>query len=182
MLTGIWSYSIFSCFQDQVYSSSHTQKPLQTWWAQPFLQSSFLWWWSRWDWTVRYELWALDIHNVVTLCTVEKSLWVQCFNDVHFNWKKHPEKVNDTQIYISTSYDELFNINNVLCVFQFGGLEAIITAVLDEYPDHFSHRRELFVLGLVVVCFLGSLSTLTNVSFSIFILVLNCREKMSTLF
>uniref|UniRef100_A0A3Q2UHI0 Transporter n=1 Tax=Fundulus heteroclitus TaxID=8078 RepID=A0A3Q2UHI0_FUNHE len=45
----------------------------------------------------------------------------------------------------------------------FGGLEAIITAVLDEYPEYFSHRRELFVLGLVVVCFLGSLSTLTNV-------------------
>ncbi|XP_020791109.1 solute carrier family 6 member 4b [Boleophthalmus pectinirostris] len=44
----------------------------------------------------------------------------------------------------------------------FGGLEAIITAVLDEYPEHFSHRRELFVLGLVIVCFLGSLSTLTN--------------------
>uniref|UniRef100_A0A669AZU2 Transporter n=1 Tax=Oreochromis niloticus TaxID=8128 RepID=A0A669AZU2_ORENI len=44
----------------------------------------------------------------------------------------------------------------------FGGLEAIITAVLDEYPDQFYHRRELFVLCLVVVCFLGSLSTLTN--------------------
>uniref|UniRef100_A0A8C1DP63 Transporter n=1 Tax=Cyprinus carpio carpio TaxID=630221 RepID=A0A8C1DP63_CYPCA len=46
--------------------------------------------------------------------------------------------------------------------FFFGGLEAIITAVMDEYPDTLSHRRELFVLGLVVVCFLGSLSTLTN--------------------
>ncbi|KAM8885241.1 solute carrier family 6 member 4b [Spinachia spinachia] len=44
----------------------------------------------------------------------------------------------------------------------FGGLEAIITAVLDEYPEQLGHRRELFVLGLVVVCFLGSLSTLTN--------------------
>uniref|UniRef100_A0A8C2FQ56 Transporter n=1 Tax=Cyprinus carpio TaxID=7962 RepID=A0A8C2FQ56_CYPCA len=44
----------------------------------------------------------------------------------------------------------------------FGGLEAIITAVMDEYPDTLSHRRELFVLGLVVVCFLGSLSTLTT--------------------
>ncbi|RXN30850.1 sodium-dependent serotonin transporter-like protein [Labeo rohita] len=44
----------------------------------------------------------------------------------------------------------------------FGGLEAIITAVMDEYPDTLSHRRELFVLGLVVVCFLGSLSTLTK--------------------
>lgn len=36
--------------------------------------------------------------------------------------------------------------------------------MLDEYPDHLYHRRELFVLCLVVVCFLGSLSTLTNVS------------------
>lgn len=55
-----------------------------------------------------------------------------------------------------------------LCAFwpQFGGLEAIITAVMDEYPDTLSHRRELLVLGLVVVCFLGSLSTLTKVSFS----------------
>ncbi|KAG9339573.1 hypothetical protein JZ751_023464 [Albula glossodonta] len=44
----------------------------------------------------------------------------------------------------------------------FGGLEAIITAVMDEYPEYLSHRRELFVLGLVSVCFLGSLSTLTN--------------------
>lgn len=55
-----------------------------------------------------------------------------------------------------------------VCAFlsQFGGLEAIITAVMDEYPDVLSHRRELFVLGLVVVCFLGSLSTLTKVSFN----------------
>ncbi|XP_056275999.1 solute carrier family 6 member 4b [Pseudoliparis swirei] len=44
----------------------------------------------------------------------------------------------------------------------FGGLEAIITAVLDEYPERFSQRRELLVLVLVIVCFLGSLSTLTN--------------------
>uniref|UniRef100_A0AAQ4QGK4 Transporter n=1 Tax=Gasterosteus aculeatus aculeatus TaxID=481459 RepID=A0AAQ4QGK4_GASAC len=29
----------------------------------------------------------------------------------------------------------------------FGGLEAIITAVLDEYPEQLGHRRELFVLG-----------------------------------
>uniref|UniRef100_A0AAQ4QYM8 Transporter n=1 Tax=Gasterosteus aculeatus aculeatus TaxID=481459 RepID=A0AAQ4QYM8_GASAC len=53
---------------------------------------------------------------------------------------------------------------SLLSCFQdrFGGLEAIITAVLDEYPEQLGHRRELFVLGLVVVCFLGSLSTLTN--------------------
>lgn len=54
-----------------------------------------------------------------------------------------------------------------MCILpQFGGLEAIITAVMDEYPDVLSNRRELFVLGLVVVCFLGSLSTLTKVSFN----------------
>ncbi|KAG2471378.1 SC6A4 protein, partial [Polypterus senegalus] len=44
----------------------------------------------------------------------------------------------------------------------FGGLEAVITAVMDEYPRHLSKRRELFVLVLVIICFLGALSTLTN--------------------
>ncbi|XP_065548962.1 sodium-dependent serotonin transporter-like [Lathamus discolor] len=43
----------------------------------------------------------------------------------------------------------------------FGGLEAVITAVMDEYPQVLAGRRELFVLGLIAVCFLGSLSTLT---------------------
>lgn len=47
---------------------------------------------------------------------------------------------------------------------QFGGLEAVITAVMDEYPQVLAKRRELFVLGLITVCFLGSLSTLTYVS------------------
>lgn len=47
---------------------------------------------------------------------------------------------------------------------QFGGLEAVITAVMDEYPQVLAGRRELFVLGLITVCFLGSLSTLTYVS------------------
>lgn len=69
--------------------------------------------------------------------------------------------------YISDYLRNDYN-SNLVCVFQFGGLEAIITAVLDEFPDHLYHRRELFVLCLVVVCFLGSLSTLTNVSFSHF--------------
>lgn len=62
-------------------------------------------------------------------------------------------------------FTSLLYVLNSFCVFQFGGLEAIITAVLDEFPDHLYHRRELFVLCLVVVCFLGSLSTLTNASF-----------------
>ncbi|RLV99777.1 hypothetical protein DV515_00009395 [Chloebia gouldiae] len=46
----------------------------------------------------------------------------------------------------------------------FGGLEAVITAVMDEYPQVLAGRRELFVLGLITLCFLGSLSTLTYVS------------------
>ena len=45
---------------------------------------------------------------------------------------------------------------------QFGGLEAVITAICDEYPMMRRHR-ELFVLGLVLVCFLGGLPTVTNV-------------------
>ncbi|KTF89047.1 hypothetical protein cypCar_00007940, partial [Cyprinus carpio] len=71
-----------------------------------------------------------------------------------------------------------------VCAFlpKFGGLEAIITAVMDEYPDTLSHRRELFVLGLVVVCFLGSLSTLTTVhkeekicGFNYFLFIFFCK-------
>lgn len=63
---------------------------------------------------------------------------------------------------------QIVHISVFTSLLQFGGLEAIITAVLDEFPDHFYHRRELFVLCLVVVCFLGSLSTLTNVSSLLF--------------
>lgn len=36
--------------------------------------------------------------------------------------------------------------------------------MMDEYPQALAKRRELFVLGLITVCFLGSLSTLTYVS------------------
>ncbi|KAJ8401653.1 hypothetical protein AAFF_G00376240 [Aldrovandia affinis] len=42
----------------------------------------------------------------------------------------------------------------------FAGLEGVITAVLDEFPHVFVKHREWFVLGLVCVCYLGSLSTL----------------------
>lgn len=47
---------------------------------------------------------------------------------------------------------------------QFAGLEGVITAMLDEFPHILAKRREWFVLGLVCVCFLGSLTTLTYVS------------------
>ncbi|XP_067864349.1 solute carrier family 6 member 4a [Heptranchias perlo] len=43
----------------------------------------------------------------------------------------------------------------------FAGLEGVITAVLDEYSETLGKRREWFVLGLVIVCYLGALSTLT---------------------
>ncbi|XP_056139102.1 sodium-dependent serotonin transporter-like [Lampris incognitus] len=43
----------------------------------------------------------------------------------------------------------------------FAGLEGVITAMLDEFPNILSKRREWFVLGLVIVCYLGALSTLT---------------------
>ncbi|KAM7068542.1 sodium-dependent serotonin transporter isoform 3-T3 [Molossus nigricans] len=43
----------------------------------------------------------------------------------------------------------------------FAGLEGVITAVLDEFPHIWSKRRELLVLGVVVICFFGSLTTLT---------------------
>ncbi|XP_063061861.1 solute carrier family 6 member 4a isoform X2 [Engraulis encrasicolus] len=43
----------------------------------------------------------------------------------------------------------------------FAGLEGVITAVLDEFPHLLAKRREWFVLGLVCVCYLGALSTLT---------------------
>lgn len=43
----------------------------------------------------------------------------------------------------------------------FAGLEGVITAMLDEYPHVLVKKREKFVLGLVCVCYLGALSTLT---------------------
>uniref|UniRef100_A0A8D2ZEW8 Transporter n=1 Tax=Scophthalmus maximus TaxID=52904 RepID=A0A8D2ZEW8_SCOMX len=43
----------------------------------------------------------------------------------------------------------------------FAGLEGVITAMLDEFPHILAKRREWFVFGLVCVCYLGALSTLT---------------------
>lgn len=53
----------FCAFKDRAYSSSPTQRPLQTWWARPFSRSSFLWWWSHWDWTARYEMRNLEVFS-----------------------------------------------------------------------------------------------------------------------
>lgn len=48
----------------------------------------------------------------------------------------------------------------------FGGLEAMITALCDEYPRSIGRRRELFVLLLLAGIFLCALPTMTYVSSS----------------
>ncbi|CAL8129654.1 unnamed protein product [Orchesella dallaii] len=44
----------------------------------------------------------------------------------------------------------------------FGGLEAIITALCDEYPNLLGRNREIFVAVLLVFVFIGSLPTCTQ--------------------
>ena len=46
----------------------------------------------------------------------------------------------------------------------FGGLEAVITALCDEYPRVLRRHREVFVAGLVTFLFICSLPTCTYVS------------------
>lgn len=50
-------------------------------------------------------------------------------------------------------------------VFQFVGLEALMTAISDMYPAffHVGHRRKLLLLAICVVCFLIGLSMVTQV-------------------
>lgn len=63
----------------------------------------------------------------------------------------------------------------------FGGLEAVITAICDEYPL-MKRNRELFVLGLVLVCFLGALPTVTNGGQYVINLLDNHAAPISLLF
>lgn len=46
----------------------------------------------------------------------------------------------------------------------FGGLEAMITALCDEYPRAIGRRREIFVLLLLACIYLCALPTMTYVS------------------
>lgn len=46
----------------------------------------------------------------------------------------------------------------------FGGLEAMVTALCDEYPRVLGRRRELFVLVLLIGIYLCALPTTTYVS------------------
>jgi len=45
----------------------------------------------------------------------------------------------------------------------FGGLEAIITALCDEYPGSLGRNRELFVGVLLMLIYIASLPTCTQV-------------------
>lgn len=46
----------------------------------------------------------------------------------------------------------------------FGGLEAMITALCDQYPRAIGQRREIFVLFLLAGIYLCALPTMTYVS------------------
>lgn len=47
--------------------------------------------------------------------------------------------------------------------FQFGGLEAILTGLCDEYPETLRKYRELFVGIVVIFIFIFALPTTTYV-------------------
>lgn len=50
----------------------------------------------------------------------------------------------------------------------FGGLEAMITALCDEYPRVIGRRREWFVLFLLIGIYMCALPTMTYVSILLF--------------
>lgn len=56
----------------------------------------------------------------------------------------------------------------------FGGLEAMITALCDEYPRALGRRREWFVMVLLVLIYICALPTCTYVSFYYLFLLLYC--------
>ncbi|TGZ69847.1 hypothetical protein CRM22_003507 [Opisthorchis felineus] len=63
----------------------------------------------------------------------------------------------------------------------FAGLEAIITGVLDRIPK-IRRRRELFVLFIIIYCFLGALATTTCGGFLILALLDQHGAQISILF
>lgn len=99
------------------------------------------------------------------------SLLCFLFNVHNLSKGQNCSEVNGAALRVQTSPAE--SPGHCLCLrlgspggyLQFGGLEAIITALMDEYPRVLGEHRQLFVLGLSAVCFLGSLATLTNVSY-----------------
>ena len=63
----------------------------------------------------------------------------------------------------------------------FGGLEAMITALCDEYPNALGKRREIFVAGLLVVIYICALPTMTYVSIFFHFFVLNFPKMKMTI-
>jgi Sodium:neurotransmitter symporter family len=50
----------------------------------------------------------------------------------------------------------------------FGGLEAMITALCDEFPNFIGKRREQFVLVLLAFIYICALPTMTYVSIAVY--------------
>lgn len=82
------------------------------------------------------------------------------------------------QVAQETKKDEIFHISfctlsillkalTICCetVFQFVGLEALVTSISDMYPAffHVGHRRKLLLVAICVVCFFIGLSMMTEV-------------------
>lgn len=65
--------------------------------------------------------------------------------------------VNTCKLYRFESFS--FNV----CAFKFAGLEALVTAFCDEFPNVVGKYREWFVLVLVIYCYTGTLPTTTYV-------------------
>lgn len=65
--------------------------------------------------------------------------------------------------------------NSLWFCLQMGGMESVITGLIDEFKVLHKHR-ELFTLFIVVGTFLMSLFCVTNVS-AFFCVVACCKEK-----
>lgn len=120
-------------------------------------------------------------HSRWTLEPFRATIWAKMMTNAAFflplTLQSHPTKFknniflpwNASEPYhgafqAMASFLHLLNLSLVPSCLQFAGLEGVITAMLDEYPHVLVKRREKFVFGLVCVCYLGALSTLTYVS------------------
>ena len=57
-----------------------------------------------------------------------------------------------------------------MCVSTFGGLEAMITGLCDEFPKTLGKRREIFVAALLGGIYLCALPTCAYVTFTLILL------------
>ena len=75
--------------------------------------------------------------------------------------KKLRVNVKDLVIFLNLYIDICTGLDST-----FGGLEAMITGLCDEYPRLLGCHRELFVLGLLFFIYICALPTTTYVSLS----------------